>query len=368
MKYARCPNCNGRLGIPSKKQGLPITCPKCDTEFVAPDHLDNNPSQSGKNPASATPTPAKRSKPSMRALPMPSSIAPTAENGTASASKTELDLTPPDKMAAPVDLTPPSAGPDPMMPPTSKRAEAVKPAEAVPIAAPVNSHLDPPSSKPAPSQPAPTAKPTPATPVPLPTPSLIKPATVEKNVPADEPAAEPQPATAQPVKPKRSVATIIKTESVQPSLTKDGKLPTLQLNDDQEPQPKTEETKTNPVLLVTVVVASLLSSALMMLMLNANSSDQEDRIEKTREAIRVFYEVRPDEEIKPYQSDLRHAQLAHSRRDYRTEIRAYESVMSKFRDENFDQYTGLTGTKGSDLELEKYVSILLQDAKRNAKR
>ena len=363
MKYARCPNCNGRLGIPSKKRGLPITCPKCDTEFVAPDHLDNKSSQPDAGQATTAAPPAKRPKPSMRALPLPSAITPTADEGPVS--KTELDLTPPKKMATPVNLTPPKTGPDPMMPPTAK------PAEAVPVAAPVNSHLDPPSTELAtPEQPAPTtpAAPTPA-PKPLPTPSIIKPAANQKDPFAEvaEPVVEPA-AGAQPVKPARSVATIIKTESVQPTLTKDGKLPTLQLNDDQDSQPKTEATKSNPVLLVTVVVASLLSSALMMLMLNSNSSDREERIEKTREEIRVFYEVRPDEEIKPYQADLRHAQLAHSRRDYRTEIRAYESVMARFRDENFDQYTGLTGTKGSDLELEKFVSILLQDAKRNAKR
>jgi len=107
---------------------------------------------------------------------------------------------------------------------------------------------------------------------------------------------------------------------------------------------------------------------MMLFLLRDDPSQREERIEKTREQIRVFYEVRPDQEIKPYQSALRHAQLAHSRGDYRTEIRAYESVMARFRNENFDKYTGLTGTQNSDRDLEKCVSILLNDAKRKAKR
>ncbi len=104
-------------------------------------------------------------------------------------------------------------------------------------------------------------------------------------------------------------------------------------------------------------------------MLSSGDTNQRlEGVEKTREQIRAYYEVRADQEIRPYQTDLRQAQLAHSRGDYLTEIRAYETVMARFRDENFSRYSGLTGSENSDRELEKLVSVLLEQAKRNAKR
>ena len=349
MKYARCPNCGGRLGIPNKKRGRPIACPKCDTEFVAPDHLDQSTTSEKNDPAASYSDPPVRKKPSVRAIPLPGKI--TSPVNDVVASKPGIDLAPPNKTAS-IDLTPPSKTqkvPDDLSPPP--RSASASDSQAS------DSPLEPPTSKlSAPEPPAPPSSnrsPLPETP------------NDESNT-DPTPSVEP-PSPPQPTDNKRQVATIIKTETIRPSLTKDGKLPTLQLNDHLEPKPK-EEPKSNPVLLVAVLGASLVSSAIMLLMFNSESDQRGERIEKTRQKIRVFYEVRPDQEIKPYQNALRHAQLAHSREDYRTEIRAYETVMARFRDENFDQYSGLTGSQSSDRELEKWVSILLEEAKRNAKR
>ena len=367
MKYARCPNCNGRLGIPNKKRGRPISCPKCDTEFVAPDHLDKNSSQSDKAaPAASDSNPPVRKMPSVRAIPLPGAVTSPIDNEVAA--KPGVDLTPPaklksddmappaklksDDMAPPAkissDLAPPRKTADPLTPP--------KPAELAPDAQPVASPLDPPKTR------LPTPQPIESSSVSSPAPETSVAEPTSDPVPSVQPSVVAQPATAP-----RPVAKIIKTESIRPSLNKDGKLPTLQLNDELEPKPK-QETKSNPALLVAVLGASLVSSVLMLFMFNTDTGQREERIDKTRQKIRVFYEVRPDQEIKPYQNALRKAQLAHSREDYATEIRAYEFVMARFRDEEFNQYSGLTGSQNSDRELEKWVSILLEEAKRSAKR
>ena len=306
--------------------------------------------------------------PSVRAIPLPGQITAPIDKDVASKpgldltpaklksddltppSKKSVDLTPPSKLKSD-DLSPPTKTPDDLSPPQRAKPKRV---ELTPDSQSASSPLDPPKSK----LPVPGPVDSSSDKMP-PAASVIEPSNVPTPVEPKSPA--------QPVDPQRQVATIIKTETIRPTLTKDGKLPTLQLNDDLEPEPK-QETKSNPVLLTAVLGTSLVCSVLMLVMFNSNNDQRGERLEKTRQKIRVFYEVRPDQEIKPYQNALRHAQLAHSREDFKTEIRAYETVMAQFRNEDFNQYSGLTGSQNSDRELEKWVSILLEEAKRNAKR
>lgn len=165
----------------------------------------------------------------------------------------------------------------------------------------------------------------------------------------------------------RQFAKVIKVESVLPKLTKDGKLPTLQLVEDGKPKPSDGE-KSNPVLVGLLVCFSLLVSGAMLLVAGMDSSDSEKQIVESRARIRDFCEVRIEQEIAPYQLELRESQLAHSRGDVRAEIRNYEKVMARFHAEDRNRFKGITGSPTSDIELEEHVSRLLNAAKRKLKK
>ncbi len=105
----------------------------------------------------------------------------------------------------------------------------------------------------------------------------------------------------------------------------------------------------------------------MLLMFSAPPSNGKTKIAEARQKIQQFYEVEVDEELKPYQIELREAQLAHSRGDHAAEIKAYQSVMARFRAEDRSQYTGLTGSPSWDNELEDLVSVLLNEAQRESR-
>lgn len=378
MKYARCPNCKGRLGIPNKKRGLPVLCPKCGTEFVAPDHLDNKPAKSKKK-SNGSPK-----KPSMRGLPMPGAIANANTENESTANSAMLPpsasvSTPADSMMPPTGPSskPPKAKssspkpipnselspPGPPSPPGANIPVANPLDAPVPTAQPIDTSPPVSMSPPAPSSATPTTSPPPTaapvaaaiptTPAPLPTPG---PAQKEKTM-------EVTPTVVPKKSESRSVARIVKTESVAPQLSKDGKLPTLQLADDEE-ETKVE-TKTNPVLLTAVICGSLFFSTLLLVFFRGGDGEKKAKmLEESRQIVQTFYEVRPDQELKPYQRELRRAQLAHSRQDYGIAIGAYESVMSRLNSEEHNEFSGVTGTAQSDLQLRKHVAILLTEAKR----
>lgn len=79
-----------------------------------------------------------------------------------------------------------------------------------------------------------------------------------------------------------------------------------------------------------------------------------------RELLREFYATRGTEP-KPYQVNLREAQLAHSRGDRELEIELYRNVMNRFRAEDRNPYSGLTGSPTRDLELEELLAIMLSE-------
>lgn len=102
----------------------------------------------------------------------------------------------------------------------------------------------------------------------------------------------------------------------------------------------------------------------MLIVFSMPTAENKKKVQEARANIRQFYEIREDEELKPFQIELRAAQLAHSRGDHEAEVIAYQSVMARFHAEDRNQYTGLTGSPTWDLELEELVSILLKEAKR----
>lgn len=323
MKYARCPNCKGRLGIPSKKRGLAVTCPKCSTEFVAPtkfnDKVDAQDLAAPATPAKngAAQSKSSEGKPKLRALPVPAAIGAKSPSSEMKAKAT-----------------------DPMMPPGFAESASKGNLESI---APKRSSGAPAIPEPPKRRGRSGSEST----------EVEVAATVE---------AVPSPNEKQP---KRSVAKIVQTEAIQPQLSKDGTLPTLKLNDDVDENP-VEEKRLKPGILALIICSSLLTSGLVLLMFGQEPDQKQERIEKTREVIRNYYQIRPDEELKPYQIDLRQAQLAHSRGDYRTEIRAYETIMARFRSEDLSEFAGLTGSPTADVELQQCVSTLLSEAKRLA--
>ena len=101
----------------------------------------------------------------------------------------------------------------------------------------------------------------------------------------------------------------------------------------------------------------------MLFLADFSPKTDEAVLNKARDEIRRFYSVRSDIQLKPYQLELREAQLANSRNDRAGEIAAYRKVMTRFRAEDKSQFVGVTGSPGADIELEKLVSILLGDGK-----
>lgn len=166
-----------------------------------------------------------------------------------------------------------------------------------------------------------------------------------------------------PAAKKQVTAKIIQAEAEPEEFGKDGELPTLQLKDNAQKKDDKGELKSRPVFLGLVICASVLSSGLMLFFADFSPKVDEATLNNAREEIRRFYSVRPDVELKPYQLELREAQLAHSRNDRKGEIAAYRKVMNRFRAEDKSKFVGVTGSPGADVELERLVSILLGDGK-----
>jgi hypothetical protein len=140
----------------------------------------------------------------------------------------------------------------------------------------------------------------------------------------------------------------------------DDQLPTLQLMD--SPQRNSLEIpkwKSSPLVLGLLFCISMIASVGLLLVDFEAAPTQRKSSAEARRAIREFYEVRPGSPLEPYQSELRLAQQAHSRGDREAELNHYRNVMAYLRAEDRNPYTGLTGSKERDAELESYLSGLL---------
>jgi hypothetical protein len=317
MKYERCPNCKGRLKIPERKRGQPVECPVCHLEFTPPLRTESTKQASPRND-----TTAKPKKPSLRALPVPVAISKSSSSVPSDPSTIE---------------SAPTA--DPMTPPVKQRSNPLSPP----------SDRDPPDSQPPQSEP-------------------VGGTTSDVEAPLAETVKESSDAAQSTGSSSPAVAKIIKTEFVQPLLNKEGNLPTLQLKDAAKPKKTDGDYKSNPAFLALIICASLVSSGLMLFFVTMETSTSKNAINEARKDIRQFYEVRVDEELAPFQRELRQAQLAHSRGDYKAETRYYQRVMARFRAEDRSEFKGLTGSPTWDVELQELVSILLNDAKKRSKR
>jgi len=217
--------------------------------------------------------------------------------------------------------------------------------------------LPPPGKKP---ENRPEPKPAPKLelrPVPVPEPGQFK---NRESLPEPTPA-KPEPVAASPkTTSPAAVARIIRADSVETSLAKHGELPTLQLKDGRQAKLNVSDVRKTPVFLAILISSSILSSALIFLFASQQSVTSQAELDQARAEIAMYYHTRIDVDLKPYQLELREAQLAHSRGDRKSEIDAYRKVMKRFHREDRNQFVGVTGSPTADQELERLVSTMLR--------
>ncbi|MFT7634008.1 MAG: hypothetical protein ACI87E_005067 [Mariniblastus sp.] len=345
MKYEDCPNCDGKLGVPDKLRGQPVECPVCKLSFVPP----------------VKPRPNQPAKPALRSLPFPAAISAVQEEPELHGHSSDAVMPPKQRLStmAPESTSRSSA----KNTNTKTKLTVSKTRSSERSKAPLVSDLKSTGSR-SPRPHPDTLLTNVKTPLGKDIDESKKDSTLAQT---DSPASRSsaiRPKKNQSGQPKqRAVARIIKSELVQPHLTKDGKLPTLNLVDDAQPKESDDDLKRNPVVIALLICFSLVSSGLMIFLVGMQPSLSEKRVAESREEIQKFHEVKFNDELQDYQRELREAQLAHSRQDYNTEISCYGKIMSRFHSEDRNKFSGLTGSPTWDNELEEHVSVLLNDAK-----
>jgi hypothetical protein len=317
MKYVNCPTCEWTLGVPGKLLGSSVQCPKCENDFVAQDEQGTDEKPPKKKRLKSAP------KLAPRALPTPPTIAksnkPNKKNRSASTES-------PSSLAAPPNENPPVPAPP-------KRKNRLR----SPSRTKSESAFTPPNNGN----------------------RLVSPVQSEPIESVQQESQTP------PSEQQQVVARIIDSEPEVQELGADGKLPTLQLKEENKKKIDTAELKKKPIFLGIIVCLSVLSSGLMLFFADLSPKTDEAVLNQARQDIRRFYSVREDIQLQTFQLELREAQLAHSRNDRPGEIAAYRKVMTRFRAEDKSKFVGVTGSPGADIELEKLVSILLGDGKGN---
>ena len=301
MKYEKCPNCGGKLGVPEKLKGQPVQCPKCDLEFVPAEKLVRSTVSQKKNSQRSA------NQPKLREIPLPVGV--TSDRQEVADSVTQLKRTN-----------------SPLMPPKKKRKSKKKVDSSVPGVAIVGSDA------------------------------------VAESATGDS--GDSDIAHAETIE-QPAVAKIIQQETVEPKLTRDGKLPTLLLADEEKPRLSEDGAlKSNPLIVGLLICVSLVSSAGMLFLIESGQPVAGQEVREARKDVVRFYEVREDEELQPYQQELREAQRAYSRGDFSAEASFYQKVMLRFHNEDLTKYSRLAGSPVGDIELEKNVSLLLKDAQK----
>jgi hypothetical protein len=152
-------------------------------------------------------------------------------------------------------------------------------------------------------------------------------------------------------------------------LGEDGHLPELALHEARSGErPEGGGRQSNPLLLFVAIGLSFGMTILMLFMDVGSFGDSEAKKAEARSEIMQYYGAE-NETLKPYQTHLREARLARSRRDYESERQEYRKVLAQLRSEYKDKlYSGLTGRreynessadKKSDQRLEELIGILL---------
>lgn len=147
-------------------------------------------------------------------------------------------------------------------------------------------------------------------------------------------------------------------------LGEDGHLPELALDDAARRGKKAAseegESSGNPFLVIAALGGSVLLSVLMLVLDMGGFDSNVADVRRARDEIQRFY---GDEgkTPKPYQVHLRQAQQARSRRDPVGEKREYRKVLAMLRAEgNERSFSGVTGNRDQDRELEELIGTLLQ--------
>ncbi len=298
MKYLICPTCEWTLGVPDKLSDHPVTCPKCGKVFLAsPDLMtDEAPVPPPSKTSKQKKKSKKKTKPSLRSMPVPSALSTVSEIEQ----KAEEAVSSED--GATMTGAKSRNRIKELDAPVPKRRESVK-EESKAVSTPKKSKIK-----------------------------------SEEKV----------------------VARIIDAAPEEDVFDEEGELPTLQLKENEKQKVDTEKIKSNPVFLGVLICVSIVTSALLVVVSQMQTSASERRLDEARQEIKRFYkQMREDVPLRPYQLELREAQLAHSRNDRRAEVAAYRKTMARFRSEDKDPAYGVTGSIGSDAELEQLLSILI---------
>jgi len=179
-------------------------------------------------------------------------------------------------------------------------------------------------------------------------------------------AAAGAPATPQ-APPGPKVARFISAEAARSTLklAEDGQLPELHLRDGDQQEKTHEKSKSvRPLVRICVLSLSVLLSIAMVLMDTGPQSASKSQLrDEARQLIEENYFGSPQGKtpLEPYQKLLREAQREYDRGDYKAERELYREVLKLLRAERGLTERGLTGSQTRDKELEKQISLLLDD-------
>lgn len=168
--------------------------------------------------------------------------------------------------------------------------------------------------------------------------------------------------------PRKKVARLILTETAEPkwNLAPDGSLPNLRLEERTEGEREKEKKRSSsPLLLILVLSGSLLTS-LILLFVDTSSIGQGTAEQKLQArqilAAEYYSHLNPNQPLAEYQRLLREAHWAHSRGDLKREKELYRKVLLLlYAERGRNTYTGLTGSRARDQQLEELLRILLKD-------
>jgi hypothetical protein len=140
----------------------------------------------------------------------------------------------------------------------------------------------------------------------------------------------------------------------------DGKLPELSLQEDRQTSTKTTKKKaSNPNILYAALAASFFVSIMILLLDTSGFETAPVKVESVRKDITKFYE-KPGQEPHKYQLELRQAELAHAKADYKKEKLHYRRVLFMLQAQDTNPLKGLTGDgPTTDEELKTLVISLL---------
>jgi len=168
--------------------------------------------------------------------------------------------------------------------------------------------------------------------------------------------------------PRRKVARLILTQTAEPkwNLAPDGSLPNLHLEErTEELREKEKKRSGNPFLLILVLGGSLVTSLILLFVdtspVGQGSAEQKATARQIL-AAEYYSHLNPNTPLAEYQRLLREAHWAHSRGDFKREKELYRQVLLLlYAERGQNAYTGLTGSRTRDQQLEELLRILLKD-------